>query len=126
MDVQMRTFDYIWRHSLEATAVGFYVFTLGFGPALAGYLCGRWMPVYVRALPLLAVLASGYWWTRYSAHGFTHYLFANVLYVAFAVVAISQRAKKMQVRFWSLNHFDWITAAIATALMMLIYTKPRA
>ncbi len=84
------------------------------------------MPVYVRALPLLAVLASGYWWTRYSAHAFTHYVFANVLYVVFAAVGLSQRAKKMQTGFWSLNHFDWITAAIATALMMLIYTKPQA
>ena len=126
LDKQMRTLDYVYRHCLEGTAVGFYVFTLGFGPAVAGYLCGRWMPVYVRALPLLAVLASGYWWTRYSAHAFTHYVFANVLYVAFTAAAISQRAKKMQSGFWSLNHFDWITAAFGTALMMLIYTKPQA
>ena len=80
----------------------------------------------MRALPLLAVLASGYWWTRYSAHGFGHYFFANFLYLVFTIAAISRRAKNMQVRFWSLNHFDWITAAIATVLMMLIYTKPRA
>src|SRR3546814_5686998 len=58
----------------------------------SGYLCGRWMPVYVRALPLLAVLASGYWWTRYSAHAFTHYVFANVLYVLFTAAAVSQRS----------------------------------
>ncbi len=122
----MRTLDYIWRHSLEGTAVGFYVFTFGFGPAVAGYLCGRWMPVYVRALPLLAVLASGYWWTRYSAHAFGHYVFANVLYVLFTIVGVSQRAKKAKVRFWSVKHFDWIIAAIATALMMSLYTRPQA
>ncbi len=122
----MSTLGYIFDHWLEGTAVGFYVFTLGFGPALAGYVCGRWMPVYVRALPLLAVLASGYWWTRYSAHAFAHYLFANVLYVVFTILAMAQRAKKRQARFWSLNHFDWITAAIATALMALFYTRPQA
>jgi hypothetical protein len=126
LDAHIRTFDHIWRHSLEGTAVGSYAFAIGFGPALAGYLCGRWMPVFVRALPLLAVLASGYWWTRYSAHAFGHYLFGNALYVVFTVVAISRRAKKMQVRFWRLNHFDWITAVIATALMTLVYTKPQA
>ena len=118
--------DSIWRHTLEGTVVGFYIFTIGFGPGLAGYVCGRWMPVYVRALPLLLVLASGYWWVRGSAHAFGHYVFANALYVVFTIVALSRRAKKMQVRFWSLSHFDWITALIATALMMIVYTKPQA
>ncbi len=122
----MSTRDSVWRHCLEGTVVGFYFLTFGFGPALAGYVCSRWLPTYARALPLLAILACGYWWTRYSAHGFMHYLFANALYVLFTIVGLSQRAKKMKARFWSLNHFDWITAALATALMMLIYTKPRA
>ena len=122
----MRTLDYIWRHGVEGTAVGFYILTFGFGPALAGYVCGRWTPAYVRALPLLVVLMCGYFWTRYSAHAFAHYVFGNTLYVVFTIAALSRRAKKMEVRFWSLNHFDWITALIATALMMLVYTKPQA
>jgi hypothetical protein len=121
---------YIWHHELREWIEGgvgaFYVFTFGIGPALFGYCFGRWIPVYVRAIPLLFMLPAGIWWVQYADHGFNIYIIGNVLYTAFLILGLMQRAKDRKVTFWSLHHFDWIIMAIATLLISMVYQHPAA
>jgi hypothetical protein len=119
-----------WRYDLREVIEGglthFYFLTMGIGPALLGYACGRWMPAPVRVIPLLFILPAGYWWTINSDHWFESYVIGNFLYALFCMAGVRRRATDRGVPFWSLHHFDWITVFIATVVMMFVYVRPQA
>jgi hypothetical protein len=107
------------------TGIGhFYAYTLWAGPALLGYLLGRWVPAPIRVLPLVIILTAGYLWTWYSDHGFSGYVLGNLVYAGFCAGGLWQRAKDRKVSFWSLHHYDWITVLVATLVMRIAYLRP--
>jgi hypothetical protein len=99
----------------------FYLFALGSIPAVLGYCLGRWMPFYVRVIPLLVIL-----WVCVQVgrtppgHLVEIYAIGNLGYAYFCRRGLKRKAEKLNVAFEDLPHFDWITAVIATFLIPLI------
>ena len=122
-------FEYVMRSKLgdllEGGWVAFY-FSCGFVPALVGFVCGRWMPVWVRCIPLSFILTVGVCWVFGAGHSFEIYLFGNIVYVALCTYGLSRRARAEAKPFWSLRHFDWIAVAGGSLVIAAMYVKPTA
>jgi hypothetical protein len=127
----MNRLEYIWHYELRDWVQGgtaaFYFFTFGLGPAIVGYICGRWMPLWVRVLPLFVLLPAGVWWVLNHDHGFGLYSIGNLLYSYSCIRGLSRRAKHDEIPFWKCRHVDWIIVGAATVIMWIVYiaTMPR-
>ena len=114
------------RELTEGTVLMFYVYTAGFGPAVLGFLLGRWGPVFLRAIPLLFILPAGIYWIQNSDHFFGIYIIGNVLYTLFLVIGLIMKSHHRNVDFMDLHYFDWIIIAVSTFIMILAYQRPTA
>lgn len=109
---------------IEGSVFKFYSFSIFFGPAALGYICGRWLPIYFRILPLLFIIPAGIWWVLHSDHEFEFYVLGNLYYLSFCIMGLKRRAKVEKIGFWRLHHWDWIALAFATLIMIFTYTLP--
>ena len=126
----MHSLDYILRFQLRDWLTHgltvFYVFTVGIGPAILGYCLGRWMPFYIRVIPLFVILPVGVWWVMDSNHWIEFYILGNLIYAYFCTRGLKRKAETIGTEFWKLSHFDWLIVVIGTILMLLCYDMPSA
>jgi len=121
----MYTFNDIFHYQLmnwlTSGVIIFYVFTAGIGPALLGYCLGRWMPFYVRVIPLLFILWVCVGTGKYSpGHGSEFLAIGNLIYAYFCRRGLKRKAEDRNIAYEDLLHIDWIIVVIATILIPLI------
>ena len=103
----------------------FYGFTFCVGPAVLGFLSGRFFHLFFRYLFVIWVAVSGYLLCRYSGHGFFTIFFpGNVAYVLFFFVGVFLRQKKTKEKFSLHQILDGLLVLLLTIVCMCLYQKP--
>ena len=107
---------------IEFTVILLWIGSYGVIPFVLGFVAGRWMPAWVRAVPMVVILAAGLYWVEYSDHFFGWYIAGNLLYITGCLLAGWFRARSKRAGFWKVAQFDWIAILAGSAILWLSYT----
>ncbi|MEN6306769.1 MAG: hypothetical protein ABFD91_03355 [Anaerohalosphaeraceae bacterium] len=101
-----------------------YIFTNCLGPAILGFISGRYLPIVLRLFFVLIVLGAGYNFCEYSQHGFgSVFIPGNILYCIMCVWGLYLRKKER--KKWTIcDNADWFIIGVASAIFIAIYIPP--
>ena len=114
------------RELIEAPVLYSFIYSFGLFPAFLGFICGRYLSLWIRLIPVFFIILTGYWMCKFSDHGFSAYVFGTVFYITMCILGLNLRAKRLKIRFIKLHHVDWLTLSVALIIFLLVYVKPMA
>ena len=112
------------RELIEQPLLYSFIFSFGLFPVALGFICGRYLPLWARLIPVFFIILTGYWMCKYSDHGFFSYKLGTIFYIVMCVLGLHLKAKHLKKRFMQLHHVDWLALSAALLTFALIYVRP--
>ncbi|OQY03372.1 MAG: hypothetical protein B6I25_08190 [Planctomycetales bacterium 4572_13] len=108
------------RELIEIPVLYSFIFSFGLFPAFLGFICGRYLPLWARLIPVFFIILTGYWMCKFSDHGFSAYVFGTILYIIMCILGLALRAKHLKIRFMKLHHIDWLVLSASLLIFVLV------
>lgn len=100
------------------------VYEWSFLLVIAGYILGRWAPVYLRIVVVFLITVAGTCWVSYSQHHLEVYTWTNVLYALSVIAGLVHKSRKQELSIFHVRHYDWCMVLVVTLLVSWGYHPP--